>query len=71
MKKTVAIIAIVCVSALGFCMGTSTAAEVVDTKSFDAQANMRCTLCKGSGFQSPTSPFACPWCKGSGRNNSY
>ncbi len=71
MKKTIAIIAAVCVTTIGFCMGTSTAAEVIDTKSFDAQAGLRCTLCKGSGFQSPTSLFACPWCKGSGRNSSY
>ena len=32
------------------------------------QMGVRCTLCKGTGFQGN---FNCPWCKGSGRNSGY
>ncbi|MBQ4614771.1 MAG: hypothetical protein IJB31_07600 [Akkermansia sp.] len=71
MKKTIAIIAAVCVTTIGFCMGTSTAAEVIDTKSFDAHG-MRCISCKGTGFSNGgTGPFNCLACKGTGRCGSY
>ena len=65
MKKVIAIAAITLASIVS-------AMAVCETAHNHGAINgMRCNLCKGTGFQSPTSPFPCPWCKGSGINNAY
>lgn len=67
MKKTIMLLAAVCVTLVGFTIGTNAQASV-DTKSFDCDVNMRCTFCNGTGFKGN---FNCFHCKGTGRNSSY
>lgn len=41
-------------------------AETEDFADVSYGSKMRCSLCNGSGFTSPSSVFACPWCHGTG-----
>lgn len=70
MKKAIMILAAVCVTAVGFAIGT-TAQAAVNTSELDCYNGtgpFRCFACNGSGFQGA---FVCAFCKGTGRSSSY
>ncbi len=67
MKKIMMTALALGVAVAGITIGTTAQASIVNKDALKCE-NMRCTFCKGTGFQGN---FNCIHCKGTGRINSY
>ena len=70
MKKTIMALAAVCVTVMGFAIGTSAQATAGTSEPdcYNGTGMFRCFACNGSGFNGN---YVCVHCKGTGRSHSY